>query len=41
MLSFFMPKPPVPAVPKAVHRLSNKGMPPASKNSTHSTVMTK
>ena len=40
MLLFLMPKPPVPAVPKAVHRLSNRGMPPASRNNTHRTVST-
>ena len=35
-----MPKPPVPAVPKAVHRLSNRGIPPISSSTTSTAVMT-
>ena len=38
MLSFLMPKPPVPAVPKAVQRLSKRGIPPASRKRTQMTV---
>ena len=30
MLLFFMPKPPVPTVPKVVVRESNSGIPPVS-----------
>ena len=36
-----MPKPPVPAVPKAVVRASNTGIPPHSKNTISVTVITK
>ena len=33
-----MAKPPVPAVPNAMQRLSNSGMPPSSRKPMHSTV---
>ena len=35
---FLMPKPPVPAVPKAVHRASKRGIFPSSRKTTSSTV---
>ena len=39
MLSFLMPKPPVPAEPKVISRLSIRGQPPASIKTIWMTVM--
>ena len=40
MLSFLIPKPPVPAVPNAVHSASKRGIFPASKNNILKRVST-
>ena len=38
MLLFLMAKPPVPAVPNAMQKLSNTGMPPSRRHTMHSAV---
>ena len=40
MLSAFMPKPPVPAVPRACTTLSNTGIPPARRRTVSKSVST-